>query len=87
METVNLYNMLDNCQVLSGSKGIDAPSSLRQHLIRKLNNGDIVCIDLSNLKSLSPSFAYEAFGKLVDEFGAEAENRLQYTVLFQWPVR
>lgn len=49
--------------------GLDNPESIREKLLEELKEGVILEIDFINTKSLSPSFAYESFGKLADKFG------------------
>jgi hypothetical protein len=40
---------------------------IRTHIIERLRRVGFAKIDLSGIRSLSPSLAYEVFGKLVDE--------------------
>lgn len=54
------------------------PSKVRNEIKLALKASDKVTVDMSHLRSLSPSFAYEAFGPLVDEFGEDVQHRLQF---------
>ena len=52
------------------------PEELRHKLSILLKDNERIYMDFAGLKSLSPSFAYEAFGKLVDQMGLSVANRI-----------
>ena len=76
-KTLLLSSYLDGSSSLSG---INKPEAIRNDIASFLisDNTSEVFIDMSNLESLSPSFAYEAFGKLVDDFGIVIKERLRF---------
>ena len=78
MDSINIYQFLNKKEILNSSISIDDLTKLRNHLIQKLQNSNVVYIDLSNLRSLSPSFAYEVFGKLADKLEG-LEDKLKYS--------
>lgn len=54
----------------------DFPVDVRKLIIESLNEADALELDLANVRSLSPSFAYEVFGKLVDIYGSDVESKI-----------
>ncbi len=73
-----LSELLDKKLNENTLSGKDNPTQVLVHISDLLNKYDDVTIDLSNMRSLSPSFAYEAIGKLFDEFGTQLLNRLHF---------
>ena len=51
---------------------------VREQIKQSLLVAEKVTVDFSNMRSLSPSFAYEAFGLLVDEFGENLQERIEF---------
>lgn len=51
-------------------------AAVREILLRYFKTYQTVEIDLSSVMTLTPSFAYEAFGYLYDELRDDAVNRL-----------
>ena len=63
----------------AGVAGTDNPASLRADILNILRSPEnTVEIDFLGMRSLSPSFAYEAFGKLVDDLGETVIKRLNF---------
>ena len=52
--------------------------SLRDSLFNALRESDSVVIDFAGIKSFSPSFAYEHFGKLFDTFGPSLASKISF---------
>lgn len=77
-KTLLLSSYLDGSSSLSG---INNPHVIREEIAQSIENeaSAIIEIDMKGLESLSPSFAYEAFGKLVDQFGSAIKERLIFT--------
>lgn len=73
---IQVSKLLDSTDVVPSGK--DKPDSLRAALRNALLSNQAIEVDLSGLRGLSPSFAYEAFGKLVDEFGANVLSRFLF---------
>ncbi len=77
-----LYEILNNSKNSQGeATGMDKPELLKEKLKAALESEvqSVEVVDLSNMRSLSPSFAYEAFGKLYDIFGESVVKRLKFT--------
>ncbi|MEO5971305.1 MAG: STAS-like domain-containing protein [Bdellovibrionia bacterium] len=47
-------------------------------IVQALEREGQVDMDMGGIESLSPSFAYEAFGKLVDRFGPTVNNKIRF---------
>jgi hypothetical protein len=78
-ETISLYTLLQSeGSVTESISSKDKPDFVRSRVKEALARSQDLEIDLSKLRNLSPSFAYEAFGKLVDDFGAEVKNRFKF---------
>jgi len=71
-----LKDLLDSQDVNIDASGKDKPEKIKAHFLNLLKERDSIVIDMVSMKSLSPSFAYEAFGKLFDEFGDSIKRRL-----------
>lgn len=80
----NGSNNLSMAQLLSkenmeiSASGIDATESVRSRILQKLEAAEILEIDLGTTRSLSPSFAYNVFGKLYDKLGDTLLSRLDF---------
>jgi hypothetical protein len=74
-----LYKLLGKSEEFPMVSGQDKPETVREKVKTALIANRTVEVDLANLRSLSPSFAYEAFGKLFDEFGEGVIERLVFT--------
>jgi hypothetical protein len=77
LNKINLYEFFGHQDVLNSSVDEDDLIELSHLIIQKINKIDIVYVDLKNIRSLSPTFAYEAFGKLVDKI-PNVINRLRF---------
>jgi len=77
--TISLYDILNKQEGREMLSGRDEPEKVREQIRAAFAKASIVKIDLGKLRSLSPSFAYEAFGKLVDEYGENLLQKLQFT--------
>ncbi|XGC81061.1 STAS-like domain-containing protein [Bdellovibrio bacteriovorus] len=74
-----LYEVLDCSEQSKGqATGMDKPQAVKEMLKSALEKDAEVTLDMSNMRSLSPSFAYEAFGKLYDIFGDSINSRLKF---------
>ena len=73
---VVLKDLLDSQDINIDASGKNRTEIIKTHLLNLLKERDKVVIDMISMKSLSPSFAYEAFGKLFDEFGDSIKKRL-----------
>lgn len=51
---------------------------VRERIKSLLSGSDIVKVDMLGVKSLSPSFAYNAFGHLYDTFKDKTESLLEF---------
>ena len=69
---ISLNNLIAEFTDRSGAA--DRPR-IKKYLIDILRKNHELNIDMSSIRSLSPSFAYEIFGKLIDEF---RENVVEY---------
>ena len=75
---VVLKDLLDSQDIYIDASGKDKTEIIKTHFLNLLKEQDNVTIDMVSMKSLSPSFAYEAFGKLFDEFGDSIKKRLVF---------
>lgn len=51
---------------------------VRESIRTLLHKSDVVTINMCGVKSLSPSFAYNAFGHLYDTFKDQTKNLLKF---------
>jgi hypothetical protein len=54
------------------------PVEFHAELAMALREHGEICIDLANVEGLSPSFAYEAFAKLIDKFGTDVSKKISF---------
>lgn len=74
-----VYDVLDSSENSNGkATGMDKPQLLKEKILNTLRTEREVTLDMANMRSLSPSFAYEAFGKLYDVFGDDIQSRLKF---------
>lgn len=82
MNTQSIVFSLYEAMVRTGdsdmASGNNHPERVFEHLRSDLQRLDVVTVDLARMRSLSPSFAYEAFGKLVDTYGKDVRSRLNF---------
>ena len=71
----DLVPLKDNLGRFSGEQ--DAKGVFIQ-IVKVLEREGKISMDLEGVESLSPSFAYEAFGKLVDRFGPSIESKIYF---------
>jgi len=76
--TLVLKDMINKHTSEISLSGEDNPSTIREYLSKLLQENDSVEIDMQAIKSLSPSFAYEAVGKLYGVFGEQVKNKLTF---------
>jgi hypothetical protein len=67
--------IISNCNKATGSEDAD---SVRGALKEHLSKYSCIIIDLSNTRSLSPSFAYNVFGKLYDDLKEDFDTRVRF---------
>jgi hypothetical protein len=65
-------------QIRRAPNSDDLPRKVRAEIELRLSKHPVIVIDLLNMRSLSPSFAYEVFGKLVDSLGDGVIKRLSF---------
>lgn len=58
--------------------GSTANNKLKALLDESLSTHNDLVVDFLNVKSLSPSFAYEHFGKLVDKYGSHVLSKIKF---------
>lgn len=76
--TVSLDELMTSKSNVASPTGTDNPDHVRDVLANYLKTHNKVTVDLSNTKSMSPSFAYVAFGKLYDEFRDSIFDRVDF---------
>ena len=76
--TIHVYEELTKNGMSGNLSGETSPTQLQTLIKDSLEKFQVVSIDLKSIQSISPSFAYETFGKLVDFFGAKVEDRLRF---------
>lgn len=76
---IKLYEILDCSEHSMGEvTGMDKPQEVKEKILAALASEPDVTVDMSHMRSLSPSFAYEAFGKLYDIFGDSITTKLKF---------
>lgn len=58
--------------------GEDSPDEVREHILQRLNRAEVLEVDLKSMRSMSPSFAYHAFGRLYDSLGEATLKRIEF---------
>ena len=77
-KSIILYKLLNKNEEFPVASSHDKPETVREQVKSALAANGPVEVDLANMRSLSPSFAYEAFGKLYDDFGDQVAERLVF---------
>ena len=76
--TVSLNHLMSFKENVASPTGQDNPDMVRDSLLNYLKTHSKVTVDLANTKSMSPSFAYVAFGKLYDVFGEAVFRKIDF---------
>lgn len=58
--------------------GEESAKGVYERIAETLDREGQVAVDMEGIQSLSPSFAYEAFGKLVDRFGSTVDKKIRF---------
>jgi len=76
---ISLYEIIGTDGKVDGVvTSSSSPEAVRDKIRNALKDSEQVTVDLSRMRSLSPSFAYQAFGLLVDEFGESTRTRIAF---------
>lgn len=78
-QIISFFYLINKHQDISSKIGDDKANLVCLFLIEILKSSTTLIIDLKEINSISPSFSYIAFGKLVDEFGESVMERLEFT--------
>lgn len=76
--SINLGRLLASMSEVNTLGSADLPLQVRTEIESILDSGKDCLIDLGDMRSLSPSFAYEVFGKLFDKYGDSILRRINF---------
>ena len=78
IKRISLSDLLTKDERVCSLQEKERPEKIRKILEAYLNEFEVLEIDLSNLRSLTPSLAYIAFGHLFDIFGDRISTNLRF---------
>lgn len=77
-ERLSMSQLMNKGHIEISASGIDATEHVRKKILSVLDKTETLEIDLGSIRNLSPSFAYNVFGKLFDQLGDSLLERVDF---------